>query len=125
WLQSEPGRAALPRRGRIRAWQKKGEPGSFVVREFVQGATLEERLARGPLSVPDAIAVVRGVLEDLDRAHRHGVIHRDVKPTNVILVDGRGVLIDFGVAPPRLADQSLFQQPVSARHYLSPAPAPI
>ena len=72
----------------------------YVVLDFVDGETLEDRLKReGPLPVGDALRVGRGIASALHHAHEHGVVHRDLKPQNV-LVDRRGGvwLSDFGLA---------------------------
>ncbi len=76
----------------------------FVTMELVRGRTLRERLAeiragRGqPLELAHIVDIVLQIGSALSAAHRAGVIHRDVKPDNVILSDGRAVLTDFGVA---------------------------
>jgi signal transduction histidine kinase/tetratricopeptide (TPR) repeat protein len=88
---------------------------SYLVRPFVDGEPLSERLQRGTLSVADTVRVGRDLLTVLDRAHEHGILHRDIKPANIILRAGNAVLIDYGL-PPR--DQS-----VSGARYLAPEQA--
>jgi hypothetical protein len=67
--------------------------------ELVQGGSLADRLARGPMAPAEAAQLGRGVLDALNAAHEAGVQHRDVKPANVLLADdGRVVLTDFGIA---------------------------
>ncbi|MGW7195322.1 serine/threonine-protein kinase [Streptomyces chryseus] len=74
-------------------------PHPWIVMELVPGQSLHERLAQGPLSVPEALVVGRGVLSALRAAHGAGIHHRDVKPANVLLrPDGSPVLTDFGIA---------------------------
>ena len=74
-------------------------PFLYYVMPFVTGETLSSRLAReGPLPVNDAIRIAREVAEALACAHSEGVIHRDVKPQNILLSGGHAVLADFGVA---------------------------
>ena len=76
-----------------------GEP--YLVMEWLEGETLTRRLATRPLELADAVAVAQRVAGALASAHAHGIVHRDVKPSNVILVDGdpaRAKLVDFGVA---------------------------
>ncbi len=71
----------------------------FLVLELVEGATLAERLSRGPLSLEDALDVCRQITEGLEAAHERGIIHRDLKPANVkISPDGKAKILDFGLA---------------------------
>ncbi|NUR27816.1 MAG: serine/threonine protein kinase [Catenulispora sp.] len=71
----------------------------WLVMELVSGGSLEGRLKRGTLSVPEAVRIGRGVLGALRAAHAAGIQHRDVKPGNVLLrADGTPVLTDFGIA---------------------------
>jgi eukaryotic-like serine/threonine-protein kinase len=85
------------------------EAGDFVwfVMSYVPGETLAERVGReGPLPVPAVARMVQEVAWALAYAHQHGVIHRDVKPENILLERGtdRALVADFGIA--RLADES-------------------
>jgi tetratricopeptide (TPR) repeat protein len=76
-----------------------GEP--YLAMEWLDGETLAARLARGPLSVEEAIVLARRVASALASAHSAGVVHRDVKPSNVLLVGGdveQAKIIDFGIA---------------------------
>jgi len=70
------------------------------VMPLVEGEPLSQRIRRGPLSVPDALGIARDVASALDFAHRSGVVHRDVKPENILLerTTGRSLLTDFGIA---------------------------
>jgi serine/threonine-protein kinase len=71
----------------------------FFTMPFVEGETLRSRLAReGPLPVPEAMAICRDVADALDHAHARGVVHRDIKPDNILLANGRAHLLDFGYA---------------------------
>jgi signal transduction histidine kinase/Tfp pilus assembly protein PilF len=100
----------------------------YLVTPFVHGTTLARRLARtGRLWVPDALAVGRALMRALQAAHSSGVLHRDVKPANVILGDGsppdRVTLVDFGIARSERADAALRGLPLEAVAYLSPEQA--
>jgi serine/threonine protein kinase len=74
----------------------------FFVMAFIDGQTLAQRLKAtpGPMPVPDALAILREVGSALAYAHAHGVIHRDIKPDNILLAaDGsRALVTDFGIA---------------------------
>jgi serine/threonine protein kinase len=72
---------------------------AWIVMQLLPGRTLEDVLADGPLAPPAAARIALDVLGALDAVHRAGVVHRDVKPSNVLLADdGRAVLVDFGIA---------------------------
>jgi serine/threonine-protein kinase len=76
------------------------DSGPFIVMELIEGNTLATRIAtEGPLGVARTAAIVRGAADALDHAHAMGVVHRDVKPSNLIVDDNGGVrLTDFGIA---------------------------
>jgi len=75
------------------------DEGIVIVMEHVPGETLRDALKRGPLPPREALSVVAGVAAALDHGHRQGVVHRDVKPANVLLrPDGIAKLADFGIA---------------------------
>jgi eukaryotic-like serine/threonine-protein kinase len=85
-----------------------GEDGSsiYLVMEYVEGETLARRLEDGPLPLPLALRTAIAIADALDHAHRHGVVHRDVKPGNIILSRDGVKLLDFGLAKLREPDES-------------------
>jgi eukaryotic-like serine/threonine-protein kinase len=70
----------------------------YLVMEYLQGQTLAERLARGPLPLDQVLKNGIDIAEALDRAHRSGIVHRDLKPANVMMTNSGVKLLDFGLA---------------------------
>jgi eukaryotic-like serine/threonine-protein kinase len=69
------------------------------VLELVDGATLADRLAEGPIPIPEALAIARQIADAVECAHEQGIIHRDLKPANIkIRGDGTVQVLDFGLA---------------------------
>ena len=71
----------------------------LIVMEYVEGQTLGDEIAQGPLRADAALDILEDVAAALDHAHAHGVVHRDVKPANILLrADGTAKLADLGIA---------------------------
>ena len=79
----------------------------YHILEFQDGETLAQRLGRGPLSPAEFECLADGLLAALGCAHEAGVIHRDVKPSNIFLKDGRALVGDFGIAAIPTQDEPL------------------
>ncbi|MGC1438927.1 MAG: serine/threonine-protein kinase, partial [Terriglobales bacterium] len=71
---------------------------AYIVMEFLEGETLADRLRKGPLAAQQVFKYGIEIGEGLDRAHRTGVVHRDLKPGNIMLTKGGAKLMDFGLA---------------------------
>ena len=70
-----------------------------LVLELVEGPTLADRIAHGPIPLDEALPVARQIAEALEAAHDHGIVHRDLKPANIKLKsDGSAKVLDFGLA---------------------------
>ena len=96
----------------------------FIAMPFYDGETLQRRIARGPLPIAEAVDVAAQMARGLAKAHARGIIHRDVKPSNVMLTaDGIVKLLDFGIA--KLADVRLTVSGVTVGTviYMSPEQA--
>jgi len=72
---------------------------SYIVMQYVEGETLEARMAKGKLSLDDALNVASQVAGALAKAHAHNIVHRDIKPSNIMLAScGQVKVLDFGLA---------------------------
>ena len=98
---------------------------TYMVTELLPGGSLADRLGR-PLPLRDAVDVARGVGAALDHAHTQGIVHRDVKPSNILFTaDGTPVLADFGIARMTAESEQLTVQGtlVGTPEYMSPEQA--
>ena len=98
----------------------------YLVEEYIEGATLAVRMAQGRMDAQRSVALVAELASALDYAHRHGVIHRDVKPSNIMLdVQDRAHLMDFGLAKREgeEAPMTLEGQVLGTPAYMSPEQA--
>src|SRR6516164_1395672 len=78
---------------------QEAEGSRFLVMEFVEGETLEERVRRGAIPVEEALNIAKNICEALEAAHEKGITHRDLKPANIMLTpDGKVKVLDFGLA---------------------------
>ena len=86
-----------------------------LVLELVEGPTLADRIAQGPIPISEALPIAKQIAEALEAAHEAGVIHRDLKPANVkVKADGTVMVLDFGLAKafqPEASDASVSQSP--------------
>ncbi|HEV8150603.1 MAG TPA: serine/threonine-protein kinase, partial [Gemmatimonadales bacterium] len=95
----------------------------YYVMEFVEGETLADRLSRGALPPAEALRLAEDLLGALAAAHALGVVHRDVKPANIFLRNGRALLGDFGIARWREKDEPGYTTPgelIGTPRYMSP-----
>lgn len=97
----------------------------FLVMEFLEGETLTQRIATGPLQIREAVHIAAQVASGLAEAHARGVIHRDVKPSNIILTNqGFAKIVDFGLARVLAADTTGLTKGVTGTiNYMSPEQA--
>jgi serine/threonine-protein kinase len=72
---------------------------SFIVMQYVEGETLDERMKRKPLELSESLSIATEIADALAEAHAHGIIHRDIKPSNIMITPrGKVKVLDFGLA---------------------------
>jgi serine/threonine protein kinase/beta-lactam-binding protein with PASTA domain len=95
----------------------------YIAMEYLEGRSLKELIEAG-LTPPQAVALVRQILEAAGFAHRHGIVHRDLKPQNVIVDDaGHATVTDFGLARAGVSEITQTGSVMGTAHYLSPEQA--
>lgn len=98
-----------------------GDGRLFIAMAFYEGETLRQRIARGPLPTDEAVRLALQIADGLAAAHRKGIIHRDVKPSNVVVTpDGVAKLVDFGVAKVSGVDLTRAATRLGTVAYMSP-----
>jgi serine/threonine protein kinase len=99
----------------------------FIVMHYLSGGTLSDRFRKGPMSLRELAPIIQQVAQALDEAHVHGIIHRDVKPGNILFnTHGEAVLSDFGIAVlPQGTGTSGENEIAGTPYYMSPEQARI
>src|SRR5438132_8841385 len=96
----------------IYGFEDSGDTHALIL-ELVEGETLADRIARGPIALDEALPIARQICDALETAHEHGIIHRDMKPANIkVRPDGTVKVLDFGLA--KLAEAGGVDQVVRA-----------
>ena len=103
-----------PNIAQIHGLEESGDSPALVL-EYVEGPTLQDRIAKGPIPLDEALPIARQIAEALEAAHEQGIIHRDLKPANVkVKDDGTVKVLDFGLAKalgPELSDLDAANSP--------------
>ena len=95
-----------PNIGAIYGLEAAGDTQALVL-ELIEGPTLADRIAEGPIPVDEALTIARQIAEALEAAHEQGIVHRDLKPANVkVRPDGTVKVLDFGLAKAATAEAS-------------------
>ena len=113
-----------PNIGVIHGIEQTADGHTFIVMAFYEGSSLAQRIQKGPLKVGEAIGIARQMAQGLGEAHSHGIVHRDVKPSNVMLTTSRlAKIVDFGLAR-AMTEQTISQTGVTGTvRYMSPEQA--
>ena len=108
-----------PNIGAIYGLEAAGDTQALVL-ELIEGPTLADRIAEGPIPVDEALTIARQIAEALEAAHEQGIVHRDLKPANVkVRPDGTVKVLDFGLAKaaaPQAGGTSGSESPTMSRH---------
>ena len=89
--------------------------------ELVEGPTLADRIAHGPIPIDEALPIAKQIAEALEAAHEQGIVHRDLKPANIkVRPDGTVKVLDFGLAKAMRADDG-HNRCVAVADLISPA----
>ena len=118
-----------PRAKRLRGVQgspRVAKPGStYLVMEYLEGETIAARLTKGPLPTDQVLRYATEIADALDKAHRKGITHRDLKPGNIMITKAGTKLLDFGLAKlrdPKTTGLSLSQRPTQSASLLRGMP---
>ena len=95
---------------------------TFIAMEFIEGESLDKQIEQGPLNLDEALDIAQQIAKGLEVAHKKGIVHRDIKPQNIMLgEDGHVTIMDFGLA--QLTAASLLTRPdqtMGTTSYMSP-----
>ena len=109
-----------PHIANIYGFEHEGDTRALVL-ELVEGETLAERMARGPIALEDLVPIAKQITQALEAAHEQGVIHRNLKPANIkVTPDGRVKVLDFGLA--KLAESVVSSTAAPPGSRLRPSP---
>ena len=85
----------------------EAEGQGYIAMEYVQGVTLKDKIAEGPLPLKNALQMASEIAEAIQEAHNHNIVHRDLKPSNIMITPGGHVkVMDFGLAKRVVSDQA-------------------
>lgn len=93
----------------------------FIAMAYYEGESLREKLQPGPLAIPEALALARQITAGLAAAHEHGIVHRDIKPGNIVVTpQGMAKIVDFGIARAIDSDLTRTGATLGTVAYMSP-----